>query len=92
MHPAAACDNCLALCRLGSFPAAAGSLQLSMLDLTDNSLASLPPEMGRMTSLRALPLSGNPLRGLRTAQPLSGLLCTLRNRLQARSGAAVLPA
>ena len=61
---------------------AACGLALSLLDLTDNNLAQLPPQLGRMTSLRALPLSGNPLRGLRTGQPLSGLLRSLRNRLE----------
>jgi Leucine-rich repeat (LRR) protein len=84
--PAAAAWGELRRCRrLGSFPAAVCGLQLSLLDLADNSLAALPPELGRMTSLRALPLSGNPLRGLRSAQPLSSLLRSLRNRLQARS-------
>lgn len=35
-----------------------------------------------MTTLRALPLSGNPIRGLRTNQPLSSLLTSLHNRLE----------
>ena len=69
-------------CRLASFPVAACGLALSLLDLTDNNLAQLPPQLGRMTSLRALPLSGNPLRGLRTGQPLSALLRSLRNRME----------
>ncbi len=68
--------------RLGSFPAAACALSLNLLDLTDNDLSTLPPELGRMTTLRALPLSGNPIRGLRTNQPLSSLLTSLRNRLE----------
>ena len=68
--------------RLASFPTAACELALSLLDLTDNNLAKLPPQLGRMTSLRALPLSGNPLRGLRTGQPLSSLLRSLRNCLE----------
>ena len=50
------------LYRLTSFPEAACSLNLALLDLTNNDLASLPPQLGLMTSLRALPLSGNPLR------------------------------
>lgn len=48
--------------RLSSFPEAACELNLALLDLTDNDLITLPPKLGRMTSLRALPLSGNPLR------------------------------
>lgn len=70
--------------RLTAFPAAACALQLALLDLTDNNIASLPPELGRMTTLRALPLSGNPIKGLRTAGPLSALLASLRNRLAVR--------
>jgi len=37
-------------------------LRLSLLDLTNNDLATLPSELGRMSSLRALPLAGNPLK------------------------------
>ena len=72
--------------RLATFPAAACTLRLALLDLTDNSLAGLPPELGRMTTLRALPLSGNPIKGLRTQGPLSALLASLRNRLPVRAG------
>ncbi len=50
------------LCRLTAFPAAACGLKLALLDLTYNDLTALPPQLGLMTSLRALPLSGNPLR------------------------------
>jgi len=55
---------------------------MTLLDLTDNDISTLPPELGRMTTLRVLPLSGNPIRGLRTNQPLSALLTSLRNRLE----------
>lgn len=65
-----------------SFPEAACYLRLTLLDLTDNDLNALPPALGRMTTLRALPLSGNPIRGLRINQPVSGLLKSLRNRLE----------
>ena len=48
--------------RLSSFPEAACELNVALLDLADNNLTTLTPKLGRMTSLRALPLSGNPLR------------------------------
>ena len=50
--------------RLTSLPEAVCELELALLDLTDNDLDSLPPQLGRMTTLRALPFSGNPLRYL----------------------------
>ncbi|CAL5221783.1 g4045 [Coccomyxa viridis] len=68
--------------RLATLPEAACSLKLALLDLADNDLAGLPPQLGRMTTLRALPLSGNPLRGLRSNQAVASTLRTLRNRLE----------
>ncbi len=50
--------------RLTSIPEAVCELKLALLDLADNDLHSLPPQLGCMTTLRALPTSGNPLRYL----------------------------
>jgi hypothetical protein len=50
---------------LQDVPAALCHLQLVLLDLTNNSLRRLPPELGLMTSLRSMPLDGNPLRLMR---------------------------
>lgn len=49
-------------CRLTSLPVAACHLKLALLDLADNDVLTLPPQLGLMTTLRVLPLSGNPLR------------------------------
>ena len=60
-------------------------LSLSLLDLSNNDVAMLPPELGRMTTLRALPLMGNPIRGYSSAVingPISILLAKLRHRLE----------
>ncbi|CAH1417187.1 unnamed protein product [Lactuca virosa] len=43
----------------------AWKLKLPVLDLSNNSLSSLPPEIGLMTTLRRLVLTGNPIRTLR---------------------------
>lgn len=40
-------------------------LSLVLLDLTNNCLRRLPPALGHMTSLRSLPLDGNPLKLMR---------------------------
>lgn len=40
-------------------------LKLQLLDVANNNLGTLPPELGLMTSLRRLVLDGNPLRALR---------------------------
>ena len=48
--------------RLTSLPEAVCELKLGLLDVADNDLITLPPRLGRMTTLRALPYSGNPLR------------------------------
>lgn len=50
---------------LRTFPSGPCKLELNILDLSSNELSSLPPEMGLMTSLRKLPLDGNPLRTIR---------------------------
>ncbi|KAJ1401922.1 Leucine-rich repeat, partial [Sesbania bispinosa] len=66
------------------YPVEACKLSLSVLDLSNNSLSGLPPEMGKMTSLRKLLLSGNPLRTLRSSLvsgPTPALLKFLRSRL-----------
>ncbi|GBG00125.1 hypothetical protein Rsub_12736 [Raphidocelis subcapitata] len=69
---------------LTEFPAALCGLPLTLLDLTANSLRSLPPELGLMTTLRSVPLDGNPLKLVRRevwAGPVSALLEHLRSRL-----------
>lgn len=43
------------------------TLRLSLLDLTNNDLASLPCQLGQMTTLRAMPLAGNPLKNIPVA-------------------------
>jgi hypothetical protein len=71
------------------FPVSLCSLQLALLDLANNSLRALPPALGAMTSLRSLPLDGNPLKLMRRglwagACAGSGGLaaCCLRGRAQ----------
>ncbi|KAJ6417209.1 hypothetical protein OIU84_003006 [Salix udensis] len=54
-----------------------------MLDLSNNSLTGLPPELGKMTTLRKLLLNGNPLRTLRSSL-VSGPTATLLKYLQSR--------
>lgn len=51
-------------------------MELNVLDLSNNDLKSLPPEMGLMASLRKLPLDGNPLRTIRR-QLVTGWLLSL---------------
>lgn len=57
---------------------------LERLDLRNNELASLPPELGLMTQLKAMPVTGNPVRGVKPSLldgPLKPLLAALRHRL-----------
>ncbi|BBH01819.1 Leucine-rich repeat family protein, partial [Prunus dulcis] len=51
--------------QLKEYPVEACKLRLSLLNLSNNSLSGLPPELGKMTTLRKLLLTGNPLRTLR---------------------------
>lgn len=70
--------------QLKDYPVEACKLSLLVLNLSNNSLSGLPPEMGKMTSLRKLLLSGNPLRTLRSSLvtgPTPALLRFLRSRL-----------
>uniref|UniRef100_A0A7S1SKA5 Disease resistance R13L4/SHOC-2-like LRR domain-containing protein n=1 Tax=Tetraselmis chuii TaxID=63592 RepID=A0A7S1SKA5_9CHLO len=70
--------------RLRALPLELCSMQLSLLDLTDNELPSLPPQLGLMTSLRKLPLDGNPLKSIRRevlAGPTPRLLSWLRDKI-----------
>lgn len=64
---------------LVDFPAGACTMELNVLDLSNNDLKSLPAELGLMTSLRKLPLDGNPLRTIRrplvTGRRFSCTLC-----------------
>lgn len=60
------------------------SLRLTLLDLTNNNLRNLPAELGFMTSLRTMPLDGNPLKSIRrevVAGPISSLLRHLQSRV-----------
>ncbi|XP_046871249.1 leucine-rich repeat-containing protein 40 [Hypomesus transpacificus] len=59
---------------------------LSTLDLANNDLMQVPPELGNCTSLRALMLDGNPFRNPRAAIVAKGteaLLEYLRSRIPA---------
>ncbi|KAG5141240.1 hypothetical protein JHK84_035008 [Glycine max] len=88
--------------QLKDYPVEACKLSLLVLDLSNNSLSGLPPEMGKtilftdieslpfvsclgkMTTLRKLLLSGNPMRTLRSSLvsgPTPALLKFLRSRL-----------
>ncbi|KAK9092476.1 hypothetical protein Syun_027387 [Stephania yunnanensis] len=70
--------------QLKEYPVEACKLRLSVLDLSNNSLSGLPPEIGNMTTLRKLLLAGNPLRTLRSSLvsgPTPALLKYLRSRL-----------
>ena len=47
-------------------PKGTSSLQaLEELNLADNSISALPPQLGTLASLRVLHLQGNPLRSIR---------------------------
>ncbi|KAH7669175.1 Leucine-rich repeat protein [Dioscorea alata] len=70
--------------QLKEYPVEACKLHLSVLDLSNNSLSGLPPEIGTMTTLRKLLLTGNPLRTLRSSLvsgPTPALLKYLQSRL-----------
>ncbi|KAL6311041.1 hypothetical protein AAG906_015930 [Vitis piasezkii] len=70
--------------KLKEYPVEACKLRLQGLDLSNNSLSGLPPEIGMMTTLRKLVLTGNPLRTLRSSLvsgPTPALLKFLRSRL-----------
>ncbi|MFQ6669842.1 hypothetical protein Gotur_034933 [Gossypium turneri] len=76
--------------QLKEYPVGACKLSLSVLDLSNNSLTGLPAELGKMTTLRKLLLSGNPLRTLRSSLvsgPTPALLRYLRSRLSEAEGA-----
>eukprot|EP00878_Enallax_costatus_P026031 GHUV01027903.1.p1 GENE.GHUV01027903.1~~GHUV01027903.1.p1 ORF type:complete len:599 (+),score=189.93 GHUV01027903.1:562-2358(+) len=69
---------------LQALPDTLCGLQLVLLDLTNNSLSRLPPALGHMTSLRSLPLDGNPLKLIRReiwSGPVSTLLQHLRDQV-----------
>jgi len=57
---------------------------LSTLDLQNNDLAQVPPQLGNATQLRSLQLEGNPFRNPRAAILAKGtqaLLAYLRDRI-----------
>ncbi|GMH38386.1 hypothetical protein BSKO_06270 [Bryopsis sp. KO-2023] len=71
---------------LKTIPGGACKMNLNILDLSNNDLTGLPPELGLMTTLRKLPLEGNPLRTIRrelVTGPVSRLLEALRFKLPA---------
>ncbi|XLS77615.1 hypothetical protein HN51_061840 [Arachis hypogaea] len=82
--------------RLKEYPVEACKLNLLVLDLSNNSLSGLPAEIGKMTTLRKLLLTGNPLRTLRSSfdtGPTQALLKYLRGRLsEAEDSGAVITA
>eukprot|EP01062_Namystynia_karyoxenos_P035304 TRINITY_DN25872_c0_g1_i3.p1 TRINITY_DN25872_c0_g1~~TRINITY_DN25872_c0_g1_i3.p1 ORF type:complete len:607 (+),score=143.96 TRINITY_DN25872_c0_g1_i3:84-1823(+) len=70
---------CLADNSIGELPA-----ELWTLDLSNNSLAGFPPEVGRMTHLRSLLLHGNPLKSIRRPvldKGTEAVLAYLRDRI-----------
>ncbi|KAF2545259.1 hypothetical protein F2Q70_00023379 [Brassica cretica] len=72
------------ICLLKEYPVGGCKLKLSYLDLSNNSLTGLHPELGNMTTLKKLVLVGNPLRTLRSTLvngPTAALLKYLRSRL-----------
>eukprot|EP00873_Tetraselmis_striata_P013371 jgi/Tetstr1/433635/TSEL_000006.t1 len=75
---------------LTALPPELCALRLSLLDLTDNNLSALPPQLGLMTSLRKLPLDGNPLKSIRRELlhgPTPRLLDWLRDKIPDDYGA-----
>jgi hypothetical protein len=55
-------------------------LALSLLDLRNNDLQSLPPALGAMTTLRSVQLEGNGLRTVRPALLRGGCWVRMRQR------------
>ncbi|KAL5208238.1 hypothetical protein ABZP36_032673 [Zizania latifolia] len=75
--------------QIKEYPVGACRLKLSFLDLSNNSLSGLPAELGTMTTLRKLMLTGNPMRTLRSSLvsgPTTVLLKHLRSRLSSDEG------
>jgi hypothetical protein len=63
-------------------------VQIRSLDLSNNVLSMIPPELGLLTSLNALLIHGNPQRGIRQNvidEGTPSLLSALRNRLPSLS-------
>jgi hypothetical protein len=76
---------------VATLPAEVCGLTLSLLDLTNNELTTLPPRLGTMTTLRRLVLDGNPLRALPhsvLAGPTTKLLESLRKKMPEEEGDA----
>ena len=79
---------------LRSAACAVGLARLERLDLRNNDLSSLEPELGLVESLKWVGLEGNPLRSLRrelAAGPCSELLKFLRTRLAEEAALAAEP-
>ena len=59
---------------------------LAVLDLSNNDINHVPPELGRLTQIRALQLEGNPFRVPRPqilVQGTQSIMQYLRNRIPA---------
>ncbi|KAG1675953.1 hypothetical protein FOA52_014197 [Chlamydomonas sp. UWO 241] len=70
--------------RLTELPLGLCDLDLGLLDLQNNDLRTLPPQLARITTLRSMPLEGNPLKQIRrevVAGPISGLMKFLESRM-----------
>ncbi|KAJ3083562.1 hypothetical protein HK102_001014 [Quaeritorhiza haematococci] len=61
-------------------PAVLECKQLKRLDISNNSVGKLPPELGLLTGLNSLVFTGNPIRGLPTTGT-QRLLKALRDRI-----------
>ena len=77
--------------RIGSVPAGIEKLLPAVvhLDLSNNDLTSVPPEMGRMTTLSSLNINGNPLKTIRRGvldKGTASLLAYLRDRIPVPQG------
>eukprot|EP01064_Diplonema_japonicum_P011528 TRINITY_DN1893_c0_g1_i1.p1 TRINITY_DN1893_c0_g1~~TRINITY_DN1893_c0_g1_i1.p1 ORF type:complete len:628 (+),score=87.40 TRINITY_DN1893_c0_g1_i1:47-1885(+) len=74
--------------RIATLPAGLPSAlpKISTFDLSNNDLTTVPPELGTMTTLRSLSLTGNPLKTIRRTVLEKGtdaLLAYLRDKMSA---------
>ena len=60
-------------------------MALTFLDARNNALQLIPPELGRMTTLRYLGVQGNPIKGIRPTMlsaPTAELLNYLGSKIE----------